>query len=153
MYQNLSPNCHVKIKARMKRYPIALLCKQTKAVGTVLELGGGGQIFFLYITLTYKRDTIFFINISVISKFTELSVYFILIYIHYLYLTIFKLLILLVGKILGGALPPPCPPLFLRPCKLARLLPDPRASQQPSITISCIICFSFKSSGALSLPA
>ena len=49
--------------------------------------GGGGwakkiaQIFF-YITLTYKRGTIFFISISVISKFTGLSVYFILIYIH-----------------------------------------------------------------------
>ena len=39
------------------------------------------QISF-YITLTYKRDIIFFISISVISKFTELSVYFILIYIH-----------------------------------------------------------------------
>ena len=35
-----------------------------------------------YITLTYKRDTVFFISISVISKFTELSVYLILIYIH-----------------------------------------------------------------------
>ena len=37
---------------------------------------------FAHITLTYKRDIIFFISISVISKFTELSVYFILIYIH-----------------------------------------------------------------------
>ena len=62
-----------------------------------------------YITLTYKRDIIFFISISVISKFTELSVYFIYIY---LYLTIFKILFFLVGKILGGgAIAPPCPPV------------------------------------------
>ena len=47
-----------------------------KAVGTVFGLGGGGnknfarrrRAIFFYITLTYKKDTLLFISISVISK-------------------------------------------------------------------------------------
>ena len=71
-------------------------------------IGGGGAKYF-YITLTYKRDTILFISISVISKINlsyqsilALSTY------TYLYVTIFKLLIFLVGKILVAGGNPPC---------------------------------------------
>ena len=55
---------------------------------------GGGQFF--YITLTYKKDTILFISISVISlsyqSFLSLFIY------TYLYVTIFKLLIFGLAK-------------------------------------------------------
>ena len=52
------------------------LLRYFKAVGTVLELGAGAKKKFarrsrtniFYITLTYKKDTILFIGISVISK-------------------------------------------------------------------------------------
>ena len=81
---------------------------------------GGGQKkicaakprkFFFYITLTYKRDIIFFISISVISKFTELSVYFILIYIHLFISHYFSNLNFLGWQNIGGAIAPPCPPV------------------------------------------
>ena len=103
---------------------IALIL-EIKAVGTVLGLGGGGgaknflrgfatQIFF-YITLTYKRDTVFFISISVISKFTELSVYFILIHIHLFISHYFQTLNFFGWQNIGGGgnlpPPPPAPPV------------------------------------------
>ena len=71
-----------------------------KAVGTVLGLGGGQ---FFYITLTYKKDTILFISISVIYKIH----WAISLFEPYLYTLIY----FLVGKILGGGgqlPPPPC---------------------------------------------
>ena len=43
---------------------VDLRVRYIKAVGTVLGWGGG----IFYITLTYKKDTILFISIYVISK-------------------------------------------------------------------------------------
>ena len=94
-------------------------CEVTfKAVETVLGLGGGGKKKFasprkfFYITLIYKRDTVFFIRISVISKFTEPSVYFILIYIHLFISHYFQTLNFLGWQNIGGEQlpPPPLPP-------------------------------------------
>ena len=73
-------------------------------------IGGGGKknvarlprAIFFYITLTNKRDTIFFISISVFQNslsyqsILSLSIY------TYLYLTIFKLLIFWLAKYWGG---------------------------------------------------
>ena len=92
-----------------------------KAVGTVLGLGGAkkilrgfeAQIFFIshlhikgiqFSSLVY----LWFQNSLSYQSILSLFIY------TYLYLTIFKLLIFLVGKILGGGNCPP--PLFLRPC-------------------------------------
>ena len=89
-------------------------------------IGGGGgkrnfarlrRANFCYITLTYRKDTIFFISIFMNSNslsyqsILSLSIY------TYLYLTIFKLLIFLVGKILGWGNCPP-PPLPPPPCSI-----------------------------------
>ena len=100
-----------------------LFCTQGRRNGFGIEGGGGAKkkfarANFLYITLTYKRDTVFFISISVISKFTELSVYFILIYIHLFISHYFQTLNCFGWQNIGGGgnCPPAVPPpLFLRP--------------------------------------
>ena len=81
-------------------------------------IGGAKKIFF-YITLTYKRDTVFFISISVISKFTDLSVYFILTYIQLFISHYFQTLNCFDWQNIGGggncppAPPPPVPTAML----------------------------------------
>ena len=64
--------------------------------------------YFFYITLTYKKDTILFISIglSVFSKIplSYQSILSLFIY-TYLYVTIFKLLIIFGSQNMGGGLP------------------------------------------------
>ena len=81
-----------------------------KAVGTVLGLRG--QKNFFYVTLTYKKDTILFISITVISKIHRaISLFY-----PYLYTLIYMSLFLnssffgLVKYWGGGQLPPPSAP-------------------------------------------
>ena len=88
--------------------------------------GGGGQkkicAKFFYITLTYKKDTILFISISVISKINRaISLFY-----PYLYTLIYMLLFLnssffWLAKYWGGGgqlppLPPPVPTAMLLHC-------------------------------------
>ena len=78
-----------------------------KAVGTVLGLGA--KKFFFDITLTYKKDTILFISISVISTIHRaISLFY-----PYLYTLIYVSLFLnssffWLAKYWGGNCPPPC---------------------------------------------
>ena len=104
-----------------------LFTRQSRRNG--FGMGGGKKNFarlrhanFFYITLTYKRDTVFFISISVISKFTELSVYFILIHIYLFISHYFQTLNFFGWQNIGRAIapPPPLTPLFLRPCSSGR---------------------------------
>ena len=88
-------------------------CASTQGRRNGFGIGGGGAKQFFYITLTYKRDTFFFISISVISKFTDLSVYFILIHIHLFISHYFQTLNFFGWQNIGGGggqLPPLPPP-------------------------------------------
>ena len=75
------------------------------------EIKANCAIFFV-ITLSYRKDTSFYISIIICDFHNPLSYEPILALLLYtdLYVVMFKLITILVGKILGGNCPPPLAP-------------------------------------------
>ena len=118
--RNLLPPLHVSRSGSLSGLRPRRSCK---AVGTVWGMGGGGKKFcaakarqscanFFISHLNIKRVQ-FGLLVGLYLRFpkaTQLSFHFILIYIHFLYVTIFKLLIFFGWQNIGGGIiaPPPC---------------------------------------------